>query len=138
MLTVTRFILDQGQASVIVSFSSNNNKADHSFPFSFEFLRVFSPDSFSRYQRGKTDGDANNARKPPPLVSHKKCVKLLRIEPVAKYGYRFIFDDQHKAIYSTDHLLILSQQHDLLWQSYLDDLQSSGHSREASIDIKQL
>lgn len=90
---------------------------------SFEYLRVFSPTTSNKQQA---------------LVSHKKSIKLLTIENVAKHGYRLIFDDQHSAIYATDYLELLIKEHDHRWQYYLNELQTSGHSREEMINITQL
>jgi DUF971 family protein len=91
---------------------------------SFEYLRISSP--------------TDTAKKAKTVISHKKQVQLLAIEPVAKHGYRFLFDDQHSAIYSDDYLQKLITEQEPRWQAYLDELNSSGHSREAMITIKQV
>ena len=119
ILNVVQFALAPEQLALFVVF---NNQ--HQCKFNYEFLRVYSPSGME---------NANS-----PLVTHKKQVKLLRIEPVAQYGYRFIFDDEHSAIYGCEHLFMLYQQKEALWQKYLTAIAQSGHSREASIDIKQL
>ena len=92
--------------------------------FSFEFLRVFSPTPATKKQ--------------PPLVCHKKLVRLMAIEPVGKHGFRFVFDDEHSEIYSVEHLVTLAKQQDSLWQQYLAAIKESGHSREAMINITEL
>ena len=63
---------------------------------------------------------------------------LSAIENVGKHGYRFIFDDLHSAIYSTEYLNLLIIEHEQRWQYYLTELKASGHSREAIINITQL
>ncbi len=93
------------------------------FQLSFEYLRVLSPTLTNKQQA---------------IVSHKKTVKLSTIENVGKHGYRFIFDDQHSAIYSSDYLELLIKEHDQRWQEYLNELKTSGHSREAIINITQI
>ncbi len=97
------------------------NKA---FELSFEYLRVFSPQTI----QGKT----------APIATHKKQVQLMAIEAVGKHGYRFIFDDNHNAIYSFDYLEVLAKEQTQRWQHYLTQLKASGHSREAMFNIKQL
>lgn len=137
MLAVSRFILDNNKASLIVTFSASKTTEQQTCSLSFEFLRVFTPENYhARYSEQAQQGQS--AQKAAPMICHKKQVKLLNIEPVAKYGYRLIFDDQHSAIYSPAHLQQVFQQSDSLWQRYLIDLKNSGHSREASIDITQL
>jgi len=90
---------------------------------SFEYLRVFTP----------TAGN-----KQPALVTHKKSITLTTIENVGKHGYRLTFDDQHTAIYSSNHLELLIKEYDQRWQHYLGELKASGHSREAMINFTQL
>jgi DUF971 family protein len=72
------------------------------------------------------------------LASHKKSIKLVTIENVGKHGYRLIFDDQHRAIYASGYLELLSKEYDQRWQHYLSELKASGHSRETMINITQL
>jgi len=115
----------------ITSFTINNVENNLTIKFvnskvaqlSFEYLRVFSP----------TAGNKQQA-----LISHKKSVKLMTIENVGKHGYRFIFDDQHSAIYPSAYLELLLKEYDNRWQHYLSELKVSGHSREAIINITQL
>ena len=122
MTEITDFVLDPSTRTLMVTF--NNTET---FNLSFEFLRVLSPNA----PKGKP-GAA------PPLVTHKKQVELITIEAVGKHGYRLLFDDQHWAIYSLDLFKELAQNHDVLWQHYLDEIKNSGHSREAMIDITQV
>ncbi|WP_440875036.1 gamma-butyrobetaine hydroxylase-like domain-containing protein [Thalassotalea sp. PLHSN55] len=90
----------------------------------FEYLRVFSPLVQSH--------QGNN------IVSHKKMVQIRKIESVGKHGYRFLFDDDHSAIYGTTYLIQLFHEYDIRWKGYLANIANSAHNREANIDIKQL
>ncbi len=105
-----------------VSFADNFQQV-----LSFEFLRVYSP-----IEKTTVKGQ------PKPPVSHKKQVQILAIEPVAKHGYRIVFDDQHTAIYSALLLNEYAHNKNRLWQEYLTALKLTGHSREAMIEFKQV
>jgi DUF971 family protein len=117
----------------IKKFSICNNEKNLTINFSngevaclpFEYLRVYTP-------------QLNNSAKQKALVSHKKLVILVAIENVSKHGYRFIFDDQHSAIYASEYIKVLVNEHKQRWQHYLAELNASGHSREAMINITQL
>jgi len=117
-MIITGFIINNTENNLTINIV--NSKV---FQLSFEYLRVFSPSTEKQQQA---------------LVSHKKAITLTTIENVGKHGYRFIFDDQHTAIYSSDYLEVLVKEYDQRWQQYLSELKSSGHSREAMIDITQL
>ncbi len=117
----------------IRSFIINTNKKKLTINFvngevaylGFEYLRVFAP-------------TMSNSTKQKTLVTHKKSVILNAIENVGKHGYRFVFDDQHSAIYSTEYIALLIEEFKQRWQHYLAELKASGHSRETMIDITQL
>lgn len=121
-MQISEFKLNNKASELTLSFSDNFMQA-----LSYEFLRVYSP-----IEQTSVKG------KPKPPVSHKKQVQILAIEPVAKHGYRFIFDDQHSAIYPALLLNEYAHNKNRLWQEYLDALKLTGHSREAMIDIKQV
>ena len=124
-MTIKRFIINKTDKtlSLQVGLSQVKDQVEW-YLLSFEYLRISSPNAQSK--------------KSQTVISHKKQVQLLAIEPVAKHGYRFIFDDQHSAIYSDDYLQNLITEHELRWPAYLDELKSSGHSREAMITIKEV
>ncbi|WP_371186847.1 gamma-butyrobetaine hydroxylase-like domain-containing protein [Thalassotalea maritima] len=117
-MQIQRFTLDKRQAELAIVFVDGTEQQ-----LSFELLRVYSPLT----QTGQKH-----------VVSHKKMVQLLAIEPVAKHGFRLLFDDQHSAVYSELLLSQLAQNKESMWQQYLQQLQTSGHSRETMIDIKQV
>ena len=119
-MQITKFIINHHKKSLTVNLIKGKAVCLH-----FEYLRVFTP-------------AMNSSPKKQTLVTHKKSVNLLAIESVGKHGYRFIFDDQHSAIYTFEYLLILSKEYEQRWQHYLTELKASGHSREAIINITQL
>lgn len=125
-MKVISFIIDKKQNDLTIEFSDSNNMK--SPQLSFEYLRISSPEnSTKKLKPGQTQ-----------VTSHKKNVVLANIESVAKHGYRLTFNDGHNAIYSEAYLHTLVLEHEVRWQQYLADLKTSGHSREAMIDIKQL
>ena len=125
MFHIDRFILHNKKAELSIRYASNKIEAGETINLSYEFIRVMSP-------------QGGNGKQGKMLISHKKTVQLLTIESVAKHGYRFVFDDQHIAIYSEGHLQELCLHHNQLWQQYLGELKKMGHSREAMINITQL
>ena len=125
MFHIECFTLNNPMAELLIKFSANKLSSTKEVSLSYEFIRVLSPQA-SGGKQGKT------------TVSHKKQVRLLSIESVGKHGYRFIFDDQHSAIYSESYLNGLCQNNNELWQQYLNELKASGHSREAMITITEL
>jgi len=124
MSIIQQFVINKTTSSL--SFFSNE-KDDDVIHLSFEYLRVFAPTN----EKGQAIGAI-------PKVYHKKQVKLLAIESVAKYGYRFIFDDGHSNIYSDDYLQILASEYQQRWQNYLQSTSAAINSREATIEIKEV
>lgn len=94
-----------------------------SWVVSYEYLRVYSPVQ----QHSKQ-----------PIIGHKKNVKLIAIEAVGKYGYRFNFDDKHSFIASDKILVALAENKEQNWQIYLKALTNQGLTREAQIEIINL
>ena len=124
-MKINHFVIDNTAKELTVEFFEDISKNDTKL--SFEFLRVCS-DSHQ----------AKNKNRKPQLVSHKKNILLNTIECVAKHGYRLIFDDGYSVVLSDDSFRCLIIERQQRWQDYLDELQASGHSREAMIEIKQL
>jgi len=129
-MKITQFIVDNTAHNLTIEFTESLDvKAKiNDAQLSFEYLRISSPEASG--QKNKS-GVAQ-------VTCHKKGVALINIESVAKHGYRLIFDDGHQAIYSDEYLQILTTEFDVRWPQYLADLKTSGHSREAMIDFKQL
>ena len=85
-----------------------------------EFLRVYSP---SAEVRGHGPGQE-------VLQTGKRNVAILEIEPVGNYAVCLHFDDGHRTgIYSWDELHWLGENHDELWERYLERLKEAGAER---------
>lgn len=93
--------------------------------FSAEMLRVISPSAEVR-GHGK-----------PVLVANKRDVGISNILPVGLYAAKIVFDDGHDSgLYSWHYLRQLHEQHDSLWQDYLERLQQANAVRETKLDIR--
>lgn len=91
------------------------------FKLPTEFLRAYSP---SAEVRGHGPGQE-------VLQVGIENVNITNIEPVGTYAVCLHFDDGHATgIYSWDWLYNLGQNHDRLWQEYLDRLKQAGHQRK--------
>ncbi len=121
-MSIEQFSLDYGNNELAITFADAFSQQ-----LSFEFLRVYSP---LAQMAGKG--------KPAPVVAHQKMVRLLAVEPVAKHGFRLVFDDEHQAIYSSTLLQELAHNKNRLWQEYLTKLAESGQNREAMIAFKSV
>lgn len=125
-MPIVRMIIDKAATELVLEYASDGDALSR-LQLTFEYLRVclLQPEVKGKGQR-------------PLLPANKKHIQLLRIEPVAKHGFRFCFDDGHQQIFSERELLAFHQQFDVRWAEYLQQLHNSGLSREATIDIKQL
>lgn len=121
-MTIIRFIINNTLHNLTIEFSAST--AIENTQLSFEYLRISSP--------------ASSTKKQTQVTSHKKSVLLVKIESVAKHGYRLIYNDGHTAIYSEEYIQTLALEYEERWQHYLREIKASGHSRETMIDIKQL
>ena len=91
-----------------------------SFALSAEYLRVESPSAEVR-------GHGQEKR----IVPGRKHVAITAVEAVGNYAVKITFDDLHDTgIYSWDTLYDLGENHDELWQAYLDGLEAHGLSRD--------
>jgi DUF971 family protein len=91
------------------------------FRFPAEFLRVESP---SAEVQGHSPGQKQ-------IVSGRRHVGIMGVEPVGHYAIRIRFDDLHDTgIYSWAYLHELGRGQDALWAAYLKALQDRGLSRE--------
>ena len=92
-----------------------------SFALPAEYLRVESPSA-------EVQGHGPGQRK---VVSRRKHVGIIGVEPVGHYAVRLIFDDLHDSgIYSWDFLHQLGREYDARWQNYLNELAVKGLSRD--------
>ncbi len=100
-----------------------DNGARFSLPF--ELMRVYSP---SAEVRGHGPGQE-------VLQTGKRNVDVLDLEPVGNYAVRPIFSDGHDTgLYTWEYLYWLGENHASLWESYLQQLEEAGHTRESGRD----
>ncbi|WP_310620299.1 DUF971 domain-containing protein [Flexibacterium corallicola] len=108
--------LKKDRRSLVVSFEQGQ-----SFELSAEFLRVSSPSA-------EVQGHSPEQRK---TVPGKRNVEIIGVDPVGNYAVKLTFDDLHNTgIYTWAYFLELGQNHDALWQRYLDELAEKGLSRD--------
>lgn len=90
------------------------------FALPCEYLRVFSPSAEVK-GHGAAEGE---------LVTGKKAINIINIEPIGHYAVRLIFDDNHQSgLYSWETLYDLAVHYSDYWQRYLQRLASMGASR---------
>lgn len=86
-----------------------------------EFLRVFSPSA-------EVQGHAPDQR---IIQTGKRHIRITAIESVGNYAIQPTFSDGHNSgIYTWEYLWHLGQNHDDLWQEYLDELQAADLDRD--------
>ena len=86
-----------------------------------EYLRVESPSA-------EVQGHAPEQKK---LVSGRRHVGILRVEPVGNYALRLVFDDLHDTgLYSWAVLRRLGEEYPARWAAYEAALASRGLSRD--------
>ncbi len=114
--TPTRIVVHQQSRILEIGFAD-----DRVFRLPFELLRVYSP---SAEVRGHGPGQE-------VLQTGKRQVGISAVEPVGNYAIQPQFSDGHNTgIYSWDYLYWLGDQHDALWQQYLEQLKAAGASRD--------
>jgi DUF971 family protein len=95
------------------------------FHLPFEFLRVHSP---SAEVRGHGPGQET-------LQTGKRDVDIVDIEPVGNYAIRPQFSDGHDSgLYTWDYLYWLGKNQAQLWETYLQQLEEAGYTRESGRD----
>ncbi|UFN49190.1 DUF971 domain-containing protein [Roseomonas sp. OT10] len=86
-----------------------------------EYLRVESPSA-------EVQGHGPGQRK---LVSGRRHVGILKLEPVGRYALRLVFDDLHDTgIYSWEELRRLGEEYPARWAAYEAELGARGLSRD--------
>ena len=106
------------QASRVLEIAFDDGRT---FRLPYEYLRVYSP---SAEVRGHGPGQET-------LQIGKREVTIKSVEPVGHYALRPTFSDGHDTgIYSWEYLHELGEDHDELWQRYLDRLKAAGASRD--------
>lgn len=90
------------------------------YEFPAEMLRVMSPSA-------EVQGHSADQRK---LISGKKNIEIMKVEPVGNYAVRIVFDDMHDTgIFSWAFLANLGQTKADRWAEYLGELAEKGLTR---------
>jgi DUF971 family protein len=106
------------QKSRVMEIAFDDGKT---FRLSYEYLRVYSP---SAEVRGHGPGQE-------VLQTGKRAVEIRSMEAVGSYAVQPLFSDGHgTGIYSWDYLYELGENHEKLWNDYLEKLKAAGASRE--------
>lgn len=91
------------------------------FSYPAEYLRVESP---SAEVQGHGPGQKQ-------LVSGRRHVGIMELEPVGNYAVKIKFDDLHDTgIFSWAYLYELGEQQEARWADYLRALEASGQKRD--------
>ena len=91
-----------------------------SFRLPAELLRVESPSA-------EVQGHSPSQKK---VVSGRRHVGIIGVEPVGNYAIAIQFDDLHNSgIYTWDGLYAFGKNQEAMWQDYLDELNKKGLSR---------
>jgi len=99
------------------------------FQLSAELLRVESPSA-------EVQGHGPDQKQ---VVTGRRHVGIMAIEPVGNYAVRLKFDDLHDTgIYSWQYLRRLGENRDRLWQDYLQALDDRGLSRDPPRRVNSL
>jgi DUF971 family protein len=105
------------QKSRVLSITFDDGKH---FELTYEFLRVYSP---SAEVRGHGVGQET-------LQVGKADVNIENVSPIGTYAVQLHFDDNHDTgIYSWEWLHYLGENHEQLWQEYLEKLTHAGQKR---------
>ena len=111
------------QQSRVLELGYENGKT---YRLPFEFLRVLSP---SAEVQGHGPGQET-------LQTGKREVLIANIEPVGHYAIKPSFSDGHDSgLYSWDYLQFLCENHEQLWQEYLDKLAAADLDRDAPMNV---
>lgn len=91
------------------------------FVYPAEFLRVESPSA-------EVQGHMPSQKQ---IVSGRREVGIMKLEPVGNYAVRIVFDDLHDTgLFTWNYLYGLGERQDDLWATYLADLEAKGLSRD--------
>ena len=107
---------DKAERQLTIDWDNGSSAA-----LSAELLRVESPSA-------EVQGHAPSQK---TLVSGRRFVGIMSIEPVGNYAIKIKFDDMHDTgLYSWQYLYDLGQRQDEIWQDYLAALKVQGLSRD--------
>jgi DUF971 family protein len=116
MPTPTELRLNRAERTLHVAFDNGE-----SYALPAEYLRIESPSA-------EVQGHGPGQR---VIVSGRRHVGIMRIEPVGHYAVRLVFDDLHDSgIYSWDYLLPLGREREERWAEYERALAAKGLSRD--------
>lgn len=114
--TPTDIKVKRDEKRLVVLFDDG---AEFSLPA--ELLRVNSPSA-------EVQGHAPDQRQ---IVSGRRHVGILGVEPVGQYAIRIKFDDMHDTgIFSWETLYTFGHHQDDMWAQYLAELEANGLSRD--------
>jgi DUF971 family protein len=102
------------QKSRLLDIAFDDGRA---FSIPFELMRVYSP---SAEVKGHGPGQET-------LQVGKREVGIRGVEPVGNYAVKPLFTDGHESgIFTWDYLYKLGNEHEALWQDYLNRLHAAG------------
>ena len=108
--------VDASRSALTISFDSGER-----FALPAEYLRVESPSA-------EVQGHSAAQKQ---IVTRKRRVRIVSVEPVGNYAARIIFDDGHDTgLYSWDYLFELGREQNTKWTAYLSALRKIGGKRE--------
>ncbi|MEH6524738.1 MAG: DUF971 domain-containing protein [Sneathiella sp.] len=108
--------LKKEEKQLLVSFADG-----HAFQFPAELLRVESPSA-------EVQGHSPTQKQ---IVSGRRHVGIMGLEPVGNYAIRIKFDDLHDTgLFSWSYLYEMGLQQETVWEAYLENLSSNGLSRD--------
>ncbi len=111
----TEIHLHKAEKELEITFDNGEH-----FRLPAEYLRVESPSA-------EVQGHSPDQRR---LVSGRREVGIIGLEPVGNYALRLTFDDLHETgIYSWEYLLALGREQPKRWARYLSELAAHGLSR---------
>ena len=112
----TEIRLKKDRRSLLVTFDDGV-----AFEHSAEYLRIASPSA-------EVQGHSPDQK---VTVPGKRNVEIMSVEPVGNYAIRISFDDLHSTgIFSWVYLRRLGEEHDTIWNAYLDELGRKQLSRD--------
>ncbi|MBL4906829.1 MAG: DUF971 domain-containing protein [Sneathiella sp.] len=108
--------LKKAEKILVISFADGNK-----FEYSAELLRVESPSA-------EVQGHSPSQKQ---LISGRRHVGIMSLEPVGNYAVRLNFDDLHDTgLFSWSYLYDLGLNQEDIWEAYLTNLAANGLSRD--------
>lgn len=106
-------------------------KAEKTLEVAFEDGRRFSyPAELLRVESPSAEVQGHGASQ-KQIVSGRRHVGILAVEPVGNYAVRIRFDDLHDTgIFSWQYLRDLGENQDRIWAEYLANLEAKGLRRD--------